>query len=717
MARHAGFSLAVSVSQTVANEFLLVFFANAVPPQSFSLPPTVTIGGTVVTLSGTVALLPPEVTFARNPANAVGVSMAVMGRVGFSACGLPAQSYDVILYATVSVPIASANNGSLLFPGINLAQVVITALGVEVLRNPQSFSGPIQPVYQQALTSSPVIGAINAGLQSFAPLLLPLGPFRFPSIFHKDIHRPPPKGTSEFGPFPVWFTIDIRPTRLAAVVLDGAVSLGVDLNGATFGDPAQLVDLNTDFAPGSYVYTLSPSGSSFGGTPSGPRNSAVGAAVNPAFVQSLLSQQVVPRLVGTLIDDHVEITGLDIAFGFFDAGIQGTGFGATLTAQTTYHASTHRAADGFGYFVADSGSLSVDATATFHLEYVLNTRDGPTSFVAGSVDRWGFRVVDATVSISPLLDALLVLGVIAVPALILPVGTLSLIAGLVTQAELNSVLDNAAFQAGAGAGAALQDGTVVAQQTMPFPDTPAPPWLTIVNGAALGEQGFDANLKVAPTAWPTLVVTQAPNSVLDPSPIVVTLALPPGLYNAQDPSLFATWKVQRTDTMAVLFNPAPTQQLAAVGGVASTTINHTDPAIADAPGFLVSCRCVRLLGYRVDTVFTGQIAVSVPDAFDRHHPYVHWNHQAFFPAPGPPPPPGKHQPYWGRSRISAIHRTEPRVRCLEMRRRTLPDPRIKSVGYQYLDALPPGLGAHGRNGPRVCQYCFYGGPTKSTLLP
>jgi hypothetical protein len=96
---------------------------------------------------------------------------------------------------------------------------------------------------------------------------------------------------------------------------------------------------------------------------------------------------------------------------------------------------------------------------------------------------------------------------------------------------------------------------------------------------------------------------------------------------------------------------------------------------------------------------------------DRHHPYVHWDHYAYFHDPSGPPPLLDH-PLWSRSRHSRIHRTDILTRCealdiaFALGRRATPE---------YLDSLSP-YGAFSdvetwRHGI-LCDYCFFGGPTK-----
>ncbi len=445
--------------------------------------------------------------------------------------------------------------------------------------------------------------------------------------------------------------------------------------------------------------------------------------INGSVISQLIAQQVSPPVTGTLVDDHVELRGLSLDVGFFNAGIYGNGFGATLTVDVNYDSSTHRLNDGFGYFAPDGGSTQTPATAVFHLQYYLSTRTGTTAFVAASPDQWEMRIVDANLSLPGWLQAALVFGAIVLPGLIYPpLWLFCVLTGLIASLELDSELANAASQAAAGVNQQLSQVTLQAQQNKPFPGTAAPQWLNTINDLSLTGDGMDASVKFAPTAYPALVLSGDPSPlgpiyfwpVYQTRPIVINLQIPPGNYRADDPSLFAEWKVVRSDTGNPLFSFNPIQQLASVDGTAAVTIDHNSTQLAACPAFTVKCTCYRLLGYRIDYIFTGQVLIQIDDLFDRHHPYVHWNHSVFFPSPNQKTPAGLPL-YWARARKSAIHRTEVGARCLEMRRRGS-YPTAYKQSYLYLDALP-GSVEEMRRQDLLCDYCFFGGPTKTTLLP
>jgi hypothetical protein len=110
--------------------------------------------------------------------------------------------------------------------------------------------------------------------------------------------------------------------------------------------------------------------------------------------------------------------------------------------------------------------------------------------------------------------------------------------------------------------------------------------------------------------------------------------------------------------------------------------------------------------------FTATIKTGVTDVVDRHHPYVHWDHDAYFRDPLGPPPSTSH-PFWSRSRHSRIHRTDLLIRCKIL------DIALAS-GHKGVPVYLDSLSSYGtfsgvedwRRGV-LCDYCFFGGPTKT----
>lgn len=96
--------------------------------------------------------------------------------------------------------------------------------------------------------------------------------------------------------------------------------------------------------------------------------------------------------------------------------------------------------------------------------------------------------------------------------------------------------------------------------------------------------------------------------------------------------------------------------------------------------------------------------ISISDRLDRSHPYVHWHHHI----PTPEVVDGKQIGWRQNSRQSMIHRTDVPGRC---RFASLYSSEVEEL--DYLDALPFPLDELSANRDDVCDYCFYGGPTKS----
>jgi hypothetical protein len=136
--------------------------------------------------------------------------------------------------------------------------------------------------------------------------------------------------------------------------------------------------------------------------------------------------------------------------------------------------------------------------------------------------------------------------------------------------------------------------------------------------------------------------------------------------------------------------------------------------------YSIQCRVYRTLGAEITDLFNGYELLVLNDCFDRGHPYVRWRHTIY------PPrwvvwPSGyrfkiadKHQV----DRVSCIHRTAVPGRCImacDYSEYSL----IKGAGtFEYLDELPfpvSELAAY-RGKHVICDYCFFGGPTKTDPL-
>ncbi|MGB8404419.1 MAG: hypothetical protein WCE30_10180 [Mycobacterium sp.] len=238
--------------------------------------------------------------------------------------------------------------------------------------------------------------------------------------------------------------------------------------------------------------------------------------------------------------------------------------------------------------------------------------------------------------------------------------------------------------------------------------------------------------------------------VHDLKPIGVVLTLPAGLFNLQDPTLFVQWTATRTDTNAVVISKK--LGLNQIGAL-SISLDHASATLQAADQFQITCTLSQVTaGGTVVQIFnSGTVDVYIEDHFDRHHRYARWGPSLTYIRPGYPfwAAAGPTAPSTGRwvknGRVSRIHRTDfwhGGRRCLvadnplSMGNSPRAHPgrygpglsnrtQQAAIGYlgtdwcTYLDALPLSLAAAqaDRNLAHelLCDYCFFGGPTKTQL--
>jgi hypothetical protein len=121
--------------------------------------------------------------------------------------------------------------------------------------------------------------------------------------------------------------------------------------------------------------------------------------------------------------------------------------------------------------------------------------------------------------------------------------------------------------------------------------------------------------------------------------------------------------------------------------------------------------------------YQNTIQVGLADVIDRHHPYVQWEHFIGIHDPaGPPDVPLKHHKLWLRQRTSKIHRTDLFIRCSMLDRAMKAHPQLhlsyppSLAPYGTLEELTNPHLFHKGNNKHLCDYCFFGGPTKNKWL-
>jgi hypothetical protein len=182
------------------------------------------------------------------------------------------------------------------------------------------------------------------------------------------------------------------------------------------------------------------------------------------------------------------------------------------------------------------------------------------------------------------------------------------------------------------------------------------------------------------------------------------------------------WTATRNDTGVQVLNQMSPFTAAATAINITRADGETGGDLIYNDSWSVACEVYRPADALVPrfTYFQGTLQVGLADVVNRHHPYLQWAHRVYIHNPAGPPP-LKHHPFWMQSRHSRIHRSDLLIRC-SMLDRALKRP-SPAIQLQYLDTLAPyGTLAELTNphlvhkGPRkhLCDYCFFGGPTKDS---
>ena len=129
----------------------------------------------------------------------------------------------------------------------------------------------------------------------------------------------------------------------------------------------------------------------------------------------------------------------------------------------------------------------------------------------------------------------------------------------------------------------------------------------------------------------------------------------------------------------------------------------------------LSCRVYRVLGANTENLFTKTVILRSQDRLQHEHPYVHWGGVVPLPAYIKRADGSLHRNGIASvDRISKIHRTDLPARCLFA---DAYGPVISPRGPSYVDRLPFDPHLLVLNRDKVCDYCFFGGPDKTSPLP
>jgi hypothetical protein len=184
---------------------------------------------------------------------------------------------------------------------------------------------------------------------------------------------------------------------------------------------------------------------------------------------------------------------------------------------------------------------------------------------------------------------------------------------------------------------------------------------------------------------------------------------------ADDPQLSVRWTVRRTDTNEVIITrdqPAIFNQSVDITGI---------PELLEAPEFEIACRVYHTMGPITTDLFNGTATLRVTDRLDRSHPFVRWDHTCYAPVVVIEAD-GSHTQHGFdlKHRHSRIHRTAVPGRCRMVSRYSHTVSRVETnpllPHLEYLDELPFPVEELASKRRVVCDYCFFGGPTKTDPL-
>ena len=179
----------------------------------------------------------PRVTLVANPANTVSMTAsAVVFVTGTTNSSLPftqiSETWKVRLTGTAAVSLDLDVAADGLFARWIPGSSSIGSLTVTVL------NGPPPQWLTDALNSAPVRSALSLAIQQLRPIRVT------PKLLDRTMRHVqtgdfPSTGVSLFE----WFTIAETVSRAVLRVQDGSVSVGIDLQGRSTGNPSQLIDL------------------------------------------------------------------------------------------------------------------------------------------------------------------------------------------------------------------------------------------------------------------------------------------------------------------------------------------------------------------------------------------------------------------------------------------------------------------------------------------
>jgi hypothetical protein len=145
----------------------------------------------------------------------------------------------------------------------------------------------------------------------------------------------------------------------------------------------------------------------------------------------------------------------------------------------------------------------------------------------------------------------------------------------------------------------------------------------------------------------------------------------------------------------------------------TVSINHMTPDLYHVDEYFVQARIFLNRVSLTGLLFAANRSVKVVDPLDRHKPFVFWEpHVAYFRSPQDP------SKFWARLNHPSVHRTAASARCLALSQRiTRAAQHDFGLGVSYSDTLGFDFSEVPARRKDLCDYCFFGGPTRTAPFP
>jgi hypothetical protein len=629
MARHAGYAAAIAIRQQTLRDLVRVLH------HADQLPHV--LAGSMLGVTANLFLEAPLISCTSFSGNRLVLDLTARGPLTINTSGIPATRTVLFRARMFAPPQLTLQAGSLRVR-LNGPMSALESYDIDPI------SGAPFPADVQAVIDS---DAFRAGLESLLQSRLgSLGQIA------------PPLNVSFLGAI-----ANAVGTTVTAVVLDGVMVIGIDVNGTngvtTHGNPGLLTDI------------------------AGLND--IGMWTNPAALP------VTTASVRTRIEQAVT-----------DAGATLSNLGISLI-EGAIHIAGHadKGNDGSVDFSLDAAIRLIrpgyheewDEEYGEHFEITTPPREEvwfESTNVHVDINRPWWAYLAST------LGVLFTFG----------------IGALVVEAIVDMVRNNIATGISAGGGATIAERV----QEFTFAGTTEPTFRLRIETYELHPEGIYAGMTLRP---------QIPAASLDgptfvPVEQALTTALryrvkPPFDAHPDDPMLSVRWTVRRPDTNAIIrtvdLQARQALQLDLTG----------EPALLAAPELRIECRVYSRSGSITTDLFSASAALRVVDVLDRTHPYVSWNHHVYAPVVRVEPD-GSHTQLGFKltQRISNLHRTAVPGRCRMVSRYSSKVGRGPGTSgfdhLEYFDALPfPDAEIVARRA-RLCDYCFFGGPDKTIPL-